>query len=113
MPGVSCGGLAGMGNATEWLVRTGPSRSPCWSSTCIDQTPAQLSVAGKFGHLTIGLALSSRCSEAFRDRLAIQLVGQAQIRSMSGFAWFVAVAVGVPTTSLRRSNRARAKVTQM
>ena len=60
--------------------------------------------AAELGHFPLGLALSRRCSEALGESLTFDLVGQPEVGAMAGFAWLMAMAVGVSAPSLRRGN---------
>src|SRR5262249_56850262 len=78
-----------------------------------DQASLHLPITAKGFDFALGLVLFGRRGEAFGDGLAIHLVGQSRMGTVTGVAWTVTMATRITTATTGSSDRPGAKIFQL
>jgi hypothetical protein len=79
----------------------------------LQEGPAQLLKRAELGNLTFRLAPRGRTGEGFAHRLALYLVGQAEVGAMAGMVRVMTMTVGLAAAGGDTGDRTTAEVTEL
>jgi hypothetical protein len=78
----------------------------------VDEFPAQVLKITEFGDLALGFAFGGHGSQAFGVSLAVDLICQPEVRTMTGIVGLRATATGLAAPPHDGANRSRSEISQ-